>query len=386
MRGAWLLAFRYISHYRGRTCILIAAVAVMCYLPLATHWTIERFEQQLFLRSNTTPLVVGKKGSRFALAMHALYFRGEATPEITRSEIKRIADSQLAHAIPIFARFRTQGIAIVGTSTDYYRFRNLRLGQGGPMQRLGDCVVGAGAARKLEVVPGDRLLSEPENLFDLSGPSPLNMRVTGILQPSGSPDDDVVWCDLKTTWIIAGIGHGHSTQPEALKTDDHQHAAGRENMQQFTEVTDDNEKSFHFHGSSDQYPLTAIIVVPNSVKAETLLMGRYLSPDESHQIIRPVEVVQEFMDIVVQVRQLFDAGSLLLSCAALLLLGLVLWLSTRLRQREMRTMFLLGSSRGTLFQLIAAELAIVLTSGVMLAVVAAVVTARYGDIILARVT
>ena len=46
-------------------------------------------------------------------------------------------------------------------------------------------------------------------MYDLSAEYPLKMRVTGILAPTGTPDDLAVFTDVKTAWVIDGIGHGH---------------------------------------------------------------------------------------------------------------------------------------------------------------------------------
>ncbi|MEO8494854.1 MAG: ABC transporter permease [Planctomycetota bacterium] len=369
MSGTILLARRYIAYHRGRTAILVAAIALTMYLPLATHLAIHRFQEQAMSRARATPLVIGAKGSRFGLAIHALHFRGDPPESITMAEVERIRESKLASAIPMFARFRAAGHVIVGTTPDYYEFRGLAIAQGEPLSRLGDCVLGADVAQQLDLHPGDRLLSEPENLFDLSGPSPLNMRVVGILQRTGTADDDVIFADLKTTWIIQGIGHGHADASN--DNGEHQHQASRANLAQHAEVTDDNLHTFHFHGTPDKFPLTAIIARADSDKSEALLMGRYLSPEETKQILRPVEVVDELMEIILNARRLFDAGMILLAAAMLLLVGLVMLLSLRLRQREMNTMFRLGCSRTTIFQIQAAELAIVLVLSSLLALLLA---------------
>ena len=44
------------------------------------------------------------------------------------------------------------------------------------------------------------------------------MNVVGILHKSPSPDDQAVFVDLKTAWIIEGFGHGH--QDVTMTTDD----------------------------------------------------------------------------------------------------------------------------------------------------------------------
>lgn len=378
MIGVGLLAWRYIAFYRVRTFILIAALTLTFFLPLATRWTIKRFEGRAMERASSTPLVVGAKGSRFGLAMNALYFRGESPELLPQAQLSRIEETKLAKTIPLFVRFRARGFAIVGTTNDYLQYRGLLVERGENLQRLGDCLLGARVASRLGLLPGDRLLSEPENLFDLSGPSPLNMRVAGILKPMGSPDDEIVLCNLKTTWIMQGIGHGHSANSES---DSHEHSASKENLNQNVEVTDENLKTFHFHGPSDTFPLTAIIVIPDSERSETILIGKYLSAEEPYQIIRPVEVVDEMMRLISQIRRLFDWIALLLAVVTILLVGLVVMLSIRLRVGEIHTMTLLGCSRTTIAGIVLAELAIVLAISLAFAVILALGALTGSDIL-----
>ena len=33
--------------------------------------------------------------------------------------------------------------------------------------------------------------------------------MVGILAPTSTPDDEAVFVDIKTAWVISGIGHGH---------------------------------------------------------------------------------------------------------------------------------------------------------------------------------
>lgn len=322
-------------------------------------------------------MVIGAKGSRFGLAIHALHFRGVLPEMVTMAESAAVEESGLAQTIPILARFEAAGHKIVGTTTEYYDLRQLSLAQGGPLQRLGDCVLGARVARQLELGPGDRLLSEPENVFDLAGPSPLNMRVVGVLAPSRSADDDVIFTDLRTTWLIQGIGHGHDppVAGPGVEEDQHQHKASRQNLAQHAEVNDENKDTFHFHGDASSFPLTAMIVLPHDKKSETLLLGRYLSQDTVSQALQPVDVVGELLDIILEIRRLFDLGTALLGIVTVLLVTLVMLLSLRLRSAEMETLFKLGCSRTAILRIQAAELGLVLAISGMAAAVLLLTTA-----------
>lgn len=374
-----ILARRYLSYYQSRSWILVSAIALTVFLPLVTRGMIARFERLALHRAKTTPLIIGAKGSRFGLAIHSLYFRGETPATTKHGEVERVEGRELAQVIPLFVKFRARGYPIVGTTAAYINHRQLRLQEGAPLQRLGDCLVGATLAKNLKVGPGDRLLSDPDNLFDLAGPSPLNLRVMGVLSPTETSDDDIVLCDLETTWIMEGIGHGHAASKVEGGSVEHAHRAGRELLQPYAEVTDENLSSFHFHGRSSDYPLTALIAIPRSAKSEAILLGEYLSVDQPLQAIRPQEVIEEILQVVSRVRRYFDAAALLLSIATGMLLALVLALSLRMRQRELRTLFLLGCARGRVAQIVGAELVIVLGVGSLLAMVMALVATRYSD-------
>ena len=77
------------------------------------------------------------------------------------------------------------------------------------MSFVGECVIGSTVADRLAIGIGDSLISSPENLFDLAGVYPLKMTVVGVLESSDSPDDRAVFVDIKTNWVIMGLGHGH---------------------------------------------------------------------------------------------------------------------------------------------------------------------------------
>lgn len=380
-RTIWL-AWRYLAFHRIRAAVLIGCIALTVYLPAAMQLLVRRFQAQLLGRAATTPLVVGAKGSHFDLTLHALYFEAGIADTIPAQEADRIRDTGLASPIPLLVRYRARGFAIVGTSSDYFAFRGLRVARGTPLLRLGDCVLGAQVARKLQLAPGLRLLSDPENVFDIAGNYPLNMRVTGILAESHSPDDFAVFVDVKTAWVIAGIGHGHQ---DVAKTGDvnvilrrtQKQVVANAALPQYTEITEENVGSFHFHGQRDQFPLTAIIAVPRDEKSGVLLTGRYQSPGATAQILLPTEVVRDLIQMVFRVKRFFDLAALLIAIVTFAFLVLVVLLSLRLRRREMETMYKLGSSRFTVFKLQAAELCLIALTSAAVAAVLVCITSVY---------
>lgn len=372
MTNAFRLAWRHLCFHKLRTAILILCLTLTLALPLCLKFLVEHFQTQLRSRASSTPLIVGAPGSQFDLAISTLYFDAEPPPSVTMETTRYINDSGLATAIPLHVRFSAKKFPIVGTTLEYFSFRDSRIMEGTPLRRLGDCILGSTVANELGLKPDDRLMSDPENVFDLAGSYPLNMRVVGILAPSNTPDDRVVFVDIGSAWIIEGIGHGH--QGLESENDDNLILRKTENnvtasaaVVQYTEITDKNLASFHFHGKPSDFPVTSVIAVPPDEASGTKLMGRFLSDDSKARIVEPPEVVEQLLAIVFKVKKFFDAAAWLLGIVTLLFLVLVTLLTLRLRKREMQTMFKLGCSKGTIAQLQLAEIAIVLGASLFLA-------------------
>lgn len=376
MRDAILLAASYLAYHRGRTLVLVFCVALACYLPVGLQLLVSRFRAELTARGKSTPLVVGAKGSRFDLALHALYFDVPVPEPIPYRQLEQVTRDGLGQALPLLIRHRARGFPIVGTSLEYLRFRECRVARGRNLTRLGDCVVGAEVARQLQLEPGDGLLSDPDNVFDIAGSYPLKMRVSGVLAPTRSADDHAVFVDLRTAWVIEGLGHGHQDVAEVDESvllkkgpDEVVASAG---LMQYTEITAANLGSFHFHGDRGEFPLTAVVVVPRSTKAATRLAGRFQSSTATAQLVEPADVVDELIQMVMRAKRFFDLLTAFVGVMTLLLLALVVSLSLKLRHRELATLFKLGCSRFTIFRMQAAEILLVLAgSGVLVAALVA---------------
>ena len=390
MTQHFFLAWRYVAFHRVKTIILVACVSLTLFLPLFLSRMISEFETQLMARAESTPLVVGSKGSRFDLALHALHFRGRTPELLAMGDFQELRESGLARVVPLFSRFSARGFPIAGTTLDYFERRGLRVAEGEMLSMLGDCVLGANVAAALGLGAGDHLLSDPKNVFDIAGDYPLRMRVVGALASSGSPDDDAVFVDLKTAWVIEGIGHGHKDMEKApdrevvLDRSDSNVVANAA-LPQFMEITEENAGSFHFHAEPEDLPITAALVWPNDDKSRALLLGRFTTGADQAQILESVEVVEEMLGLVFKVKRFFDANFALVAASTCLFLTLTILLSLRLRRREMQTMFQIGCSRGTVFWLQACELLIVLAVSLVVAGMLAAAAGASGDWLMRQV-
>lgn len=385
MSGTLYLAWRYLAFHRLKTAILVTSIALILYLPVGLRVLVSQSSQQLTARAAATPLVVGAKGSPLELVLNTLYFRA-ATPELmTYTEVLRARDSSLARAIPMYVRFQSRGAAIVGTTLDYFDFRGLTIESGRQIALLGECVLGARAAAAMGVGPGDHVVSSPESVFDLAGVYPLRMKVAGVLAFSDGPDDDAVFVDLKTAWVIEGLVHGHAdlSKPEAssgVLSREGNRVVANASVVQYNEITEENIDSFHFHGDLSGYPITAVIVVPPDPKSSALLQGRYQSDEERSQIARPAAVMEELLGTILTIQRFVVAGAVLVGLATLASTALVFLLSLRLRLRERETLFKIGGSRLAIGSVMSSEVIIVLATGVVVAGLLTFLTSWFGAV------
>ncbi len=278
MKDLLYLSLQYIRHHRVKLLVLTLAITLVGWLPIAIQSIVDQTAQQLLARADQTPLVIGAPGSPLELALGSLYFRSRTAATLPYEEIAAVERTGHGTAIPLYYRFRVQEHPIVGTTPDYFSFRGLRLAAGRPLAMLGEAVIGARVAEAMNLGVGDHVISSPESVFDLAGVYPLKMPVVGVLAPSLSPDDEAVFVDLKTAWVIQGLGHGHEdlnrreASGQILKREGDNLVANA-SVRQYNEITPDNLESFHFHGDVSDNPISAIIPLPRDDKSAALLLG-----------------------------------------------------------------------------------------------------------------
>ncbi|WP_333713125.1 ABC transporter permease [Yoonia sp.] len=377
--NALYLAFAYLRYHWARSLVLTLVAALIIFVPIATQILLSSSERALVARGEATPLLLGSRGSQLDLTMAALYFSDERPDPVTMAEVETLWDSGLGVPIPIHSAFSSSGFRIVGTSLDYFDFRDLVIAEGRGLSFLGDAVIGADVATALGKGVGDTLVSTPENLFDLDGVYPLEMPIVGVLSPSNSPDDQAIFVDIKTAWVIQGIGHGHEDVVTAAEVAAGTAAIANAAVVQYQRITEDNIDTFHFHGAQDDFPATAVIVVPHDARSATILKGRYLDAAGPSQLVEPAGVIQGLVDRIFRIKALLDVVTAIIAVAAVAAIGLAVFLSYRLRAREIATAVKLGARKGMVLRLLSAETFTLIFVASILASIGAMIVARHAE-------
>ncbi|MFN4160216.1 MAG: ABC transporter permease [Gemmobacter sp.] len=364
MSHAFFLAFAYLRHHRLASLALILSVALIASVPIATRLVLREAEASFGARADATPLILGARGSSLDLTMASLYFSHAVAGQVSKGIEDSVWDSGLADAIPLYMGFSARGVPVVGTSVDYFDFRDLRLDRGRSFALIGEAVLGAVAAKRLDIAPGDTLITDPGTLFDLAGSYPLELTVSGVLSPTGTADDSAVFVDVNTAWIIAGIGHGHGDVTEGSEGPT---VIADPALRQFTRITPENIASFHLHQQQALLPLSAVIVVPHDERAEAILLGRYLASDNPLSLVRPRTVIAELLQTLFRIGALLDAVVVVLGLASGLAIALALAQAVQLRRDEVQTLFRLGAQRSAIARVIGAQFVIIFVAGLVVA-------------------
>lgn len=388
MKHVLYLAWNYLRFYRLKTLFLLLAISLTFFIPLALNQFSEQGSEKLRARAVDTPLLLGNKGSASELCLSSLYFRESHTEPMPYSSLEQVREAGLGRAIPLHLGYQVKEQPVVGTIQEYFGFRGLSFASGRPMAVLGECVLGAKAAKSLNAEVGSSVITTPAGAFDVGGSFPLKLNVVGILEPVQTPDDEGVFTDVKTTWVISGKAHGHQdireqTADSLLLSKSASSAVASPAVLSYTEITPENIASFHFHGNPENYPIHAVIAVPNDKKSELILRGRF-QDHPTLQMVVPEDVVDELIDTVVSVKELLLVAALSVGLATLLITSLVFLLSIQLRKAEISTMKHIGAAPSRVRMTLIAEILLVLGIGLLISLILVWMLSRLGIPLLER--
>ncbi len=379
MKQSFYLALKYLIFYKFRTIVLVISIGLILYLPLGLQRLITESEEQMLSRAEATPLIIGAKGSAIDLVINTLYFEQDEIEPVKYQKVDELNKLDLGYGIPILSVFKARGFPIIGTDLDYFYFRNLVIQEGRNLLYVGECVLGSEVAKRLKLSVGDDLVSSPENFIDLAGVYPLKMKVVGVLNSANSADDMAVFTDLKTNWIIMGLGHGHQdlqkiNDPTLVLKRDSTQVTASSKVFMFNKIDSDNLDSFHFHGDLADYPITSILFVPKDIKSSTILRGRFEANELSEQITVPSTVVKNLLETIFRIKRIFNMVFILVGLATLIIISLIVILTLRLRKDELFTMFTIGSSKNKTAEIVGFELITMVSLSILISLVLYTVT------------
>ncbi|HVU15676.1 MAG TPA: ABC transporter permease [Candidatus Didemnitutus sp.] len=207
------LIFRSLRQHALSTLVTAASIALAAGL-LATVWVVRTQAQAVFASTNSGfDAVLGARGSKLQLVLNSI-FHLEASPgNIESKDFEMIRHHPaVAAAIPIAVGDNFQGWRIVGTTAqmftdiEYAPGRRFVPVSGGRIFEIGkrEAVVGSYAARKLGWSLGTKFRPYHGLAFDPKQQHEEEYTVVGILEPTNTPVDRVIWIPLEGVQTMSG--------------------------------------------------------------------------------------------------------------------------------------------------------------------------------------
>jgi putative ABC transport system permease protein len=357
--GVFHLAFRHARHSAIRSLLIVACIALSIAIPLIIRVLSTSLSRHLNATAASTSLVIGAKGGRIDLVLATLYHRRAPSVRMTTGDWMRLRNSGIGGLIPLNAMFTAQGFPVVAIPPDYYALRGVRCASGELPVMVGEAALGWRVARRLGTGPGDHVFTDQAATYNIAAAPSIKLRVTGVLDATGTADDDAIFTDLKTAWVMAGLSHGHvdaaRAVPEKLVLErTPTRVAVSEELLEYNEVTRENAGSLHLHASEDALPLTGLLCIGLPEKELHLFRARINAMD-SLQAVEPADAIAEIMGHVAKFEQVFNAVSVAMIAMTSVLVAVVLALSNRMRAREFETLDRIGAARSFIAMLTIVE-------------------------------
>lgn len=177
-------------------------VGLISLLLLVNRQLEEKFEKNLA----GINLVIGAKGSPLQLILSSMYHIDAPTGNIPIQEIRPFINPRhpfIKTAVPLSLGDSYKGYRIVGTNSDFFKVYGAETGQGKMFEKTMEAVVGANAAKALDLKIGDTFFSAHGLQDDLEMTHDhASFRITGILKPTGSAADQLILTATQSIWAV----------------------------------------------------------------------------------------------------------------------------------------------------------------------------------------
>ena len=221
----WNLIYRSLRQHLLSTVVTAGSIALAAGL-LLTVWVVKTQSQAVFAATNSGfDAVLGARGSKLQLVLNAIFHLEAAPGNIEAKDFEMIRHHPAVKAaIPIALGDNFQGWRIVGTVEQLFADietvpgRPYAFAPGGRNFKLGamEAVAGAYAAKQLGWKVGTTFKPYHGLAFDPKAQHDELYTVVGVLEPTGTPVDRVIWIPLEGVQTMKGHNPLAATELSAV--------------------------------------------------------------------------------------------------------------------------------------------------------------------------
>ena len=229
------LVARSLWHHRFPTMLLMAAIALGSGLVMAVFAIVRQSEEAFTAERQGFDAVLSARGSQLQLVMNAVFHLDVSPGNVPWKMYETLkANPTVELAIPYALGDNFKGFRIIGTSEEL--FTKFRFRDGGAYEVEGEgrffdvqrreVVVGSFAARKAGLKLGDVIQPYHGLTYDPNAKHDEEYVVVGILKPTNSPADRVIWMPIEGVFrmeghVLRGDGEEFRAEAGAAVPDEH---------------------------------------------------------------------------------------------------------------------------------------------------------------------
>jgi putative ABC transport system permease protein len=274
-----------------------------------------------------------------------------------------LTDPRVEQVYPVYVGDSYQGIRVIGTSAAFLRFgepvkgRSFTFSEGGPFQGLYQVVLGSEAARRTGLSLQDTLviahgLTEPDPSAEVLEHDQLPVIVVGILAPTGTAHDRVMFTSFKTTAALHQPTHLHgATDPAEIL------------------VTQLDAVLIRFKNPQAALQVAGVINYPtpdNPFMRMQMARDPYFAFKTEIMAVIPAQQISNLLSIVGNAERVLSWVSRFVVIIALLSVLIGLYNTMEGRRRDLAIFRTLGARRSTLLAVMILESAAIVAIGSLL--------------------
>ena len=362
----WKIAWRSIQHRSLASGLTAFSMGLGVALVVAVIVIYGVLDQTFKRSAQGYDIVVGPpKGSPLEIVLGAVFYSNHLSDTIPYSYFQQIETGPYAPdvqtAIPIAIADRVDGMQVIATTPKFftelkyldkysYTFRTGRnMGADGDFE----AVLGSTAAKKTELKVGDQFkASVSEHIPSEDVPEPDVFTVVGILDPTGTPNDQAIFVNLEGFFTMNN--HARTSAIETVVN----RRRGDQRISAVLVLT--KEKEVAPLVWEDEIGQTQVQFGPELVKSDdtilTLSLGDRLVADLDVQVAKPTyEITRLFEMIVGRIQTVLVIFAIMVIIVAAIGMMVSIYNSMNERRQEIAIMRALGASRGTVMLIILLE-------------------------------
>jgi putative ABC transport system permease protein len=216
---------RSLRQHALSTVVTVASVALAGGL-LMSVWVVKQQSQATFTSVNAGfDAVLGARGSKLQLVLNAVFHLESSPGNVAWQDFLDIQNNpDVELAVPLAVGDNYHGYRLVGTTSDLFEKAEYAPGKKFSLQPGGnwfdparrEAVVGDFVARKMKLKVGDTFHPFHGLIFNEKDQHSETYVVTGVLKPSNTPADRVIWIPLEGLQKMSGHDPALATEVSAV--------------------------------------------------------------------------------------------------------------------------------------------------------------------------